>query len=93
MAIYGLSVFLETPKSLRKGRTRYIILSFVITGLKVLSTSLDGMLLYIALSEATPGYNWFTTIVKYLRTWYRFLAVSAFYAVIIIGDALLVGEY
>ncbi|RXW18364.1 hypothetical protein EST38_g7492 [Candolleomyces aberdarensis] len=39
MALYGLSFLLETPKDMRKGRRRYIVISFVITVLATLNGS------------------------------------------------------
>jgi hypothetical protein len=41
ISFYCLSVFTETPKSMRRGRGRYIVASFVITALSTLVTSLN----------------------------------------------------
>ena len=41
MALYGLSVFLETPAPQRKGRKRYIAASLLITTFSALSGCID----------------------------------------------------
>ena len=51
MALYGLSVFLETPAPQRKGRKRYIAASFAITAFSAVSASLD-MAVYCILPSA-----------------------------------------
>jgi hypothetical protein len=58
MALYGLSVFLETPKHLRKGRKRYITASFVITALSTLTGSLDMASYFPVLFQSTSGRHW-----------------------------------
>ena len=58
MALYGLSVFLETPMHLRKGRKRYIAASFVITALSTLTGSLDMAGYFPVLFQATSGRTW-----------------------------------
>lgn len=55
MCLYGLIVFLETPRSLRKGRTLYILVSFTILGLSIMSTVSDNYSRYLTLYNALPG--------------------------------------
>ena len=90
MSIYGLSVFLETPKKLRHGRTRYIILSFVLTGLMALTASLDAAWIFNRIFGATSGSGFSRNFSQNVRVWERYLSLGSVTAVILIGDALLV---
>lgn len=60
MAIYGLSVFLDTPQQERKGRAFYIAVSFLITALSALCTILDAARTFSCLLEANSS-------IEYLR--------------------------
>jgi hypothetical protein len=55
MCLYGLSVFLETPKPLRKGRARFIILSFAIWILSAIPASIDSWVNFEDLFAAGPS--------------------------------------
>lgn len=90
MALYGLSAFFETEKPRRQGRARYIVISFLITGLSALSASLDCFWIFRCLFEATSELGFYDTSDKYARSWERVTSVACFTIVIFIGDALLV---
>ncbi|KAJ2936630.1 hypothetical protein H1R20_g455, partial [Candolleomyces eurysporus] len=90
MSIYGLSVFLETPQKLRQGRTRYIILSFVLTGLMALPASLDAAWIFNRLFGATSGLGFRHSINENVQVWERYLSLGSATAMILIGDALLI---
>ncbi|KAJ2915207.1 hypothetical protein MD484_g5193, partial [Candolleomyces efflorescens] len=90
MALYGLSVFLETPKEQRRSRTRYIVLSFVITALKIFQISLDKSWGFRILFEAGSPDGWIKMHAKYRMWWVRFASMGASTAIIVIGDGLLV---
>ena len=94
MAIYGLSVFLETPKHLRKGRFPFIVLSFVITIFTALSGSLDAVWIFQHLFRASSGESFYDALLEDVdSSWGRILSLAAFTVVIIIGDALLVRAF
>ena len=90
MALYGLAVFLETPKELRNGRTRYIVLSFVITALKIFQVSLDKAWGFRVLFEAGSPDGWIEMHGKYREWWVRFASMGTYTAITVIGDGLLV---
>ncbi|KAF6748200.1 hypothetical protein DFP72DRAFT_917207, partial [Ephemerocybe angulata] len=53
MCIYGLTVFLETPRTARKGRVPYIIINFVLFFLLSISALMDARFLFRLLFEST----------------------------------------
>ena len=91
MALYGLSVFWETPESQRKGRKRYIATSFVITVLSALTGSLDMANYFHILSESTSPRHWQELMMpNFIEDWKYYLSSTGVGLVIMIGDALLV---
>ena len=91
MALYGLSVFLETPESQRKGRKRYITASFVITGLSAFTASLDMANYFQILFKSTsPGHWRELMLVDFYENWMYLLSSTGFGLIPMIGDALLV---
>ena len=91
MALYGLSVFLETPESQRKGRKRYIAASLVMTVLRALSGSLDMANYFQPLLKSTsPGHLAEIMNINFYEDWKYFLSITGTGLVIMIGDALLV---
>ncbi|RXW18592.1 hypothetical protein EST38_g7264 [Candolleomyces aberdarensis] len=90
MALYGLSVFLETPESLRKGRKRYIAASFVITILSAFTTSLDIAGYFQVLFQSTSPGHWGELIVGYSQDWEHLVSTAGNGVIILLGDALLV---
>ncbi|KAJ2921241.1 hypothetical protein H1R20_g15854, partial [Candolleomyces eurysporus] len=92
MALYGLSVFLESPKERRRGRARYIVVSFVITLLKSLLAIVHMIWVFRTVFETTEplGLSFQATVAKYARTWERYFSITVLTVAIIIGDALLV---
>ena len=91
MFLYGLSVFLETPRYRRKGRKRYIAASFIITALSALSASLDMADFFQVLFKSTSAQHFAElTSTTSLDDWQRLLSGTSFGVVILIGDALLV---
>ena len=93
MALYSLSVFLETPKQLRKNRGTYIAVSFALTGMFALTASIDAAWIFELLFQSTSGENFNVNLGSNLRIWKRFLSVAALNAVIFIGDGVLVRSY
>jgi hypothetical protein len=90
MALYGLSVFLETPKPMRKGRRRYIAASLVITSLAAFTGSLDMAIYFQVLFESTSPGHWRELFLASHEVWSFFLSYIVFGLLITIGDALLV---
>ncbi|KAJ2924615.1 hypothetical protein H1R20_g12486, partial [Candolleomyces eurysporus] len=90
MALYGLSVFLETPEPLRKGRKRYIAVSFVLTTLKALTASLDMAHYFQTLFKSTSTDHWHELFHGSYRDWKYLTSTASLGLVIIIGNALLV---
>jgi hypothetical protein len=88
MALYGLSVFLETPKELRKGRRSYIALSFVLTILSALASSLDIAWFFNQVFGASSGIGFFENVNT--RSWERIASTEVWAVVIFLGDFLLV---
>ncbi|KAH6907427.1 hypothetical protein BKA70DRAFT_1104685 [Coprinopsis sp. MPI-PUGE-AT-0042] len=83
MVVYGLSLFLETPKSSRKGRGRFILLSIAIILTSAVSTALDARNVFRNLYEGGP------TGIEYIAVWrqgYEATNVAAGIA----GDTMLV---
>lgn len=90
MALYGLSVFLETGEHLRKGRRRYITLSFVITALSTLSASVDMAKNFQILFQSTSARHWDELMSESYGMWEQPLSTATEGCLILIGDALLV---
>ncbi|KAJ2936551.1 hypothetical protein H1R20_g550, partial [Candolleomyces eurysporus] len=75
MSLYGLSVFLETPKHLRQGRRKYIVLSFLITILAALTGALDIAWMFQVIFKTTSGSEFFNVAEEYIGTWDKFTDV------------------
>ena len=90
MAVYGLSVFLETPKDLRKGRARYIVISFLLVLSDCLGASLDCYEVFKCLFEATSAVGYLDMVDLNTRTWPRYVSLVSAIFTILIGDLLLV---
>ena len=93
MALYGLSVFLETPEQLRKGRKRYIATSFAITCLSALISSIDIADYFQPLFQSTSPSHWRELRIASSGNWKRLLSDTLLGILVWIGDALLVSEY
>ncbi|RXW15615.1 hypothetical protein EST38_g10233 [Candolleomyces aberdarensis] len=90
MAFYGLSVFLETPEHLRKGRRRYIATSFTITCLAALTASLDIAEYFQALFSSTSSSHWAELLMLDAQQWKKNLSITVLGILVWIGDALMV---
>lgn len=91
MAIYGLLAFIDTPKPQRKGRKRYIAVSFVITVLRALSGSLDVANYFQILFKSTSPVDWQELmLLKFYKGWKHLFASAGVALVLMIGNALLV---
>lgn len=90
MALYGLSVFLETPRQLRKGRKPYIVASFCITALAALTASVDMASYFHILFDSISARNWLQLYLESERSWERMLNVGAMGCLLLIADGLLV---
>lgn len=55
MCLYGLTLFLETPTSLRRGRVLYVVVSFMILTLNIMTTAPNNYTNYQNLYNAVPG--------------------------------------
>lgn len=93
MALYGLSVFLETPQHLRKGRKRYIATSFIITGLSTFTAALDISLYFQVLFEATSPSQWRELLYTSYSDWKSLVSSTVLGILGWIGDVLLVSAY
>lgn len=92
MALYGLSVFLETPKELRRGRRRYIIMSFLLTAFSTLASSLDIAWFFNQVFGATSGAAAFRMMMRNDRRWERILSTSSFVVIIFLGGVMMVSR-
>jgi hypothetical protein len=90
MALYGLSVFLETPKELREGRRRYIALSFVFTLLASISASSDMASAFQILFRANSAVDFYKLVAEMNSFWLRYFTSVTIHVAIFVGDALLV---
>jgi hypothetical protein len=92
MALYGLCVFVETAKPLRKGRRRYIVASLGITVLSTLSASLDIASGFQTLLKSSSSRDWLRLLKESQdRQWKHLLNSAAMGGLLMIGDAFLVG--
>ncbi|KAJ2912618.1 hypothetical protein MD484_g7796, partial [Candolleomyces efflorescens] len=92
MAVYGLIVFLETPKPDRTGRAFYIAVSFIITALSALCAALNAVLVYDNLMKAQSGTDYAITLLEQTGSGYplRILSNCVLRSFISVGDALMV---
>lgn len=90
MAIYGLSVYLETSKAQRRGRGPCIVISFLITGLTALTGCLEAPWAFRILFETPTEEAFYDVRDKYLHSGIKFLSMSAIQTVVVIGDGFLV---
>ena len=90
MTLYGFSIFLETPLEQRKGRTRYIMISFLITLLSTLSACLDSAWLFKHVLRVESGIEFGGTLPEASHEWERYFSMGVTTAVMFVGDALLV---
>jgi hypothetical protein len=90
MALYGLSVFLETPKPLRKGRKRYIAASFILTALSAMTASVNMAEYFQILFKATSPSHWSRLLLAQSESPISFVSDTGMGLVIMTGDALLV---
>jgi hypothetical protein len=91
MALYGLSVFLETPRNPKDpGRKTFLVISFVITGLAILTGALEASWSFRMIFEAAVPKDFYGLREKYDREWDRFLSMSSMTLSMVIGDGLLV---
>ena len=90
MSLYGLTVFLETPESQRKGRKRYIVASFVITVLSSSVASLDMANYFQTLFRSTSPSHWYELLSLNRQDWKFRVGATAVGLFIAVGDALLV---
>ncbi|EAU86373.1 hypothetical protein CC1G_05367 [Coprinopsis cinerea okayama7 len=91
MVLYGLSVFLESPRESRRGRIPYIIISFAILILTAIASSLDAIRnTRINFFTMVRGIDDYTTVYFTIdREWERFVASFFTSLSVIIGDGLL----
>lgn len=90
MCVYGLAVFLESPREVRKGRAPYIFISFLIFFLYTITELNDGYQTFQLLYKARV-----VTDITELRqqldhSWWAITCLTSGMAVNWIGDALLV---
>jgi hypothetical protein len=93
MALYGLSVFLETAQHLRKGRRRYIATSFTITMLAALSASIDVALYFQVLLQSSSGRRLIQIMQSSEGEWERTLSIAAMGCILLVADTLLVRSF
>ena len=91
MSLYGLTVFLETPESQRKGRKRYVVASFMITVLFFFGASFDMAYYFQALFKSTSPSHWYELFQLGGESWNYIVGYTVSRLYITIGDALLVG--
>jgi len=95
MCLYGLSLYMETTPELRKGRRRYIIISFVLVVMSSIPTGMDAWLNYqYVFLSATGGKNYsdaVTTVDGQINNWFPPLYVVILTMGMVTGECLMVG--
>ncbi|EAU87201.1 hypothetical protein CC1G_10480 [Coprinopsis cinerea okayama7 len=89
MCLYGLSVFLDTPKALRKGRLPYIAISAAILILSALATALDAYTDFTAMFFSMGPRAYYEAAFAMEGQWPRFLSVTCLEVYVLLGDGLL----
>lgn len=92
MSLYGSAAYLETPKALRAGRTRYIFISFVITILSSITASFDMMKLFNTMFSATSPADFRVRLEATFFAWCNYTSIILLHLVILIGEVLLVSS-
>lgn len=90
MCIYGLTVYLECPQDVRKTRTPYIFISFIILFLYIFQEFSDAYELFqlLYLARVVPNINGFRQQMDH--SWWAIACISAGTSINWIADALLV---
>jgi hypothetical protein len=95
MCFYSLSVFLHTPKERRRGRARFIIISFMIwilyTFMTGLEASTDFEVLFNSEGTGISYLNWQADLWSN-RLWWLGLHDLSLYFYIALGDGLMVSD-
>ncbi|KAG2004154.1 hypothetical protein CC2G_002744 [Coprinopsis cinerea AmutBmut pab1-1] len=89
MCIYGLTVFVDTPSSSRKGRRPYMIVSFIILITWCITAALDAYSVFRSLSESTSGEEFYRLTVSFEGEWFRVLSLFSLFLGLFVGDGLL----
>ncbi|KAH6908913.1 hypothetical protein BKA70DRAFT_1103325 [Coprinopsis sp. MPI-PUGE-AT-0042] len=92
MCLYGLFTFLGTPKDLRKGRGRFIVLSFAIFVTSTIPTICDAVDVSTTLLDSGPnGYDLIQLwVAQHEASWKAPFTIAMLYLSIAIGDALMI---
>ncbi|TFK18874.1 hypothetical protein FA15DRAFT_760394 [Coprinopsis marcescibilis] len=89
MCIYGLACYLESPRTMRRGKPPYIIVSFVILGLFSLTAAMDAYTNFRSLFEATTGREFYILTQEFEREWFRILSIFSLMFSLFTSDGLL----
>ncbi|EAU80985.2 hypothetical protein CC1G_03161 [Coprinopsis cinerea okayama7 len=92
MCLYGLSTFLETPKSLRKGRVPFVAISFIIWATSSFTAILDSYVNFQTLFDAGPtGSDYVVQWRRYNANsnWFQYAISTSLLVYIAIGDCLM----
>lgn len=93
MCIYGLSIYLETTKTLRKGSFHLMVISLVIFVISTIATALDVWFQFeVLLLSGTAGSDYVRDSEAHAsrRAWYVATTTGCMVTYIGIGDCLLV---
>ncbi|KAF9529543.1 hypothetical protein CPB83DRAFT_852286 [Crepidotus variabilis] len=90
MCIYGLTVFLETPKSLRQGRLIYVFISFIILGLYCFAELPLAYYTYVLLDKPCTAMDTARLAGKLSGMWWALADTWASVVLFWLGDGLLV---
>ncbi|EAU87219.1 hypothetical protein CC1G_10498 [Coprinopsis cinerea okayama7 len=89
MVLYGLSVFLETPQSLKKGRLPYVAISFLILVMSGIPMGIDTFGFFDCLYRVGGGRPFLRCIVETQYLWYNVCSTVLTQLLIILGDGIL----
>ncbi|KAF9524522.1 hypothetical protein CPB83DRAFT_773622, partial [Crepidotus variabilis] len=89
MCIYGFTVFLESTPTIRKGLRSYMIVSFLILSLFIVSQIPDGYEIFTLLSKSTNAVKAVRLRKKEDHTWWKITSTCTLTFVNWIGDGLL----
>lgn len=93
MCVYGLTVFLECPRDVRKTRTPYIFISFIILILYIIQELSDGYEIFqvLYLARVIPDITKFREQMDH--SWWAIVCISAGTSINWIADGLLVSIF
>ncbi|TFK24365.1 hypothetical protein FA15DRAFT_641244 [Coprinopsis marcescibilis] len=90
MCIYGLILYFETPRKARQGRALYLLASFVLCSLGLISAVCNNWTAYHIVSAVGFNLEDLSPAVPFYSSTSTIVAAASFWFSVLIGDALLI---